>query len=106
MTGDVLRGNLEMLLLAALAETPAHGYALIDRLRTGREGVLELTEGSVYPALHRLEKGDFVTSSWTMAEGRPRRTYRLTRRGRGKLGTDSQAWRQLVRTIDVVLSPG
>jgi transcriptional regulator len=105
MKGEALRGHLELLLLAALAKGPAHGYALIERLETCSGGVLELTEGSVYPALHRLEQQGFVTSSWTTAEGRRRRTYRVSRRGQGELRTRQASWRALVSTVDLVLRP-
>jgi PadR family transcriptional regulator, regulatory protein PadR len=105
MKGEALRGHLELLLLAALAKGPAHGYALIDRLEERSGGVLELTEGSVYPALHRLEQQGYVTSSWTTAEGRRRRTYRVSRRGQAELRARRAAWRDLVSTVDLVLRP-
>jgi PadR family transcriptional regulator PadR len=105
MKTDAVRGHLELLLLAALAKGPAHGYALIESLEEGSGGVLELTEGSVYPALHRLERQGFVTSSWTVVEGRRRRTYRVNKRGRRELRTRRAAWRDLVTTVDLVLRP-
>jgi PadR family transcriptional regulator PadR len=105
MKGEAVRGHLELLLLAALAKGPAHGYALIARLEERSGGVLELTEGSVYPALHRLEQQGYVTSSWTMAEGRRRRTYRVSRRGQGELRIRRAAWRELVSTVDLVVRP-
>jgi PadR family transcriptional regulator PadR len=104
MNGDALRGHLELLLLAALADADGHGYALIERLRARSEGALELGEGSVYPALHRLEAGGFVRSAWARGEGRRRkRVYSLTADGRRKLGDERQAWGELVRTFELVL---
>ena len=103
MNGDALRGHLELLLLAALASGERHGYALIEWLRVQSEGALELGEGSVYPALHRLEAAGLVASSWDRAAGRRKRVYRLTRAGRERLGVERRGWDSLVRTVDLVL---
>jgi transcriptional regulator len=105
MNGDALRGHLELLLLAALEQDEAHGYALIEWLRVRSEGALDLGEGSVYPALHRLEAAGFVDSSWRRSEGRRRRVYRLTRLGRKRLGDERRNWETLVKTVDLVLAP-
>ena len=104
MNGDALRGHLELLLLAALAEGDGHGYALIERLRARSEGALALGEGSVYPALHRLEAAGFARSSWERGDGRRKRVYRLTEPGRDKLGQERDAWGELVRTVELVLA--
>jgi len=103
MNGDALRGHLELLLLAALASGEQHGYALIEWLRVQSEGALELGEGSVYPALHRLEKAGLVGSAWQQTGGRRRRVYCLTKLGRERLGEERQGWASLVRTVDLVL---
>ena len=103
MEGDALRGHLELLLLAALARTEQHGYALIEWLRTQSAGALDLGEGSVYPALRRLEATGCVTSSWSTDSGRRRRVYRLTKRGKARLSSERQGWDDLVRTVDLVL---
>src|SRR3954463_2744199 len=103
MNGDTLRGHLELLLLAALASGEQHGYALIEWLRVRSEGALELGEGSVYPALHRLEAAGLVGSAWQSSAGRRRRVYRLTKAGRARLGEERQGWASLVRTVDLVL---
>lgn len=105
MNGDALRGHLELLLLAALASSELHGYALIEWLRVQSEGALELGEGSVYPALHRLEAAGFVASSWQRESGRRKRVYRLTQPGRKRLGDERRDWNTLVRTVDLVLEP-
>src|SRR5205085_3422740 len=82
MRADLLRGHLDGLLLAVLADAPAHGYELGQRLAQRSGGELDVPEGSLYPALHRLERGGFVASAWRTDDGRRRRVYRLTRSGR------------------------
>jgi PadR family transcriptional regulator PadR len=103
MNGDALRGHLELLLLAALSRGERHGYALIEWLRTQSDGALELGEGSVYPALHRLEAAGFVASSWQRSAGRRKRVYQLTDLGRERLGDERRGWNTLVETVDLVL---
>lgn len=103
MEGDALRGHLELLLLAALAHTDRHGYALIEWLRTQSDGALDLGEGSVYPALRRLEAAGFVTSSWRSGGGRRKRVYRLTKGGEARLRSEREGWNDLVRTVGLVL---
>jgi transcriptional regulator len=105
VNGDALRGHLEFLLLAALAQGEGHGYVLIDRLRARSEGALQLGEGSVYPALHRLERAGFVTSRWEPGSSRRKRVYRLTAAGRKRLVQERRAWDELVRTVELVLEP-
>src|SRR5689334_2078185 len=103
MEGDALRGHLELLLLAALARANLHGYALIEWLRTRSDGALDLGEGSVYPALRRLEAAGFVTSAWLTESGRRKRIYRLTKRGEARLRSEREGWDDLVRTVGLVL---
>ena len=103
MNGDALRGHLELLLLAALSRGERHGYSLIEWLRTQSGGALELGEGSVYPALHRLEAAGFVASSWQRSAGRRKRVYQLTDLGRERLGDERRGWNTLVETVDLVL---
>ena len=103
MEGDALRGHLELLLLAALARDEQHGYALIEWLRSQSAGALDLGEGSVYPALRRLEASGCVTSSWRTEGGRRKRVYRLTKRGEKRLTSERQGWNDLVRTVGLVL---
>ncbi len=104
MNGDALRGHLELLLLAALAGGASHGYALIEWLRERSEGALDLGEGSVYPALHRLERAGLVHSSWQRTVGRRRRVYELTKLGRERLSEERKDWTALVKTVDLVLA--
>ena len=101
---DTVRGHVHLLLLAALARGPAHGYALADALRERSGGGFELAEGTIYPALYRLERQGLVTSSWEDGRTRRRRVYRLTRRGRGELGRQQDAWRGFAHAMEAVLA--
>lgn len=101
----MLKGHLDLLLLSVLAQGPAHGYALIDRLKARSSGAFDLAEGTVYPALHRLEESGLLLSRWSKAEegGRRRRVYELTKRGRAAMTERTQQWRDFVLGIDAVL---
>ena len=92
MRAERLKGHLELLLLATIAAEPAHGYRILERLRERSEGAFDLAEGTLYPALYRLERAGLVSSRWSTAAGRRRRTYRLTRRGRTALATERREW--------------
>lgn len=103
MSADLLRGHLDRLLLAVLGEAPGHGYELSQRLTERSGGELDVHEGSLYPALHRLERGGLVDSSWSTGDGRRRRIYRLTPAGRRALKTSRQEWRAFSTAVDRVL---
>lgn len=103
MRGDVVKGHLELLLLAVLAEGPRHGYALIERLRARSDGAFDLPEGTIYPALHRLERAGLLESGWSHAAARRRRVYRLTQRGRAALAERQDEWRRFRGAVDVVV---
>jgi DNA-binding PadR family transcriptional regulator len=92
MRSEVLKGHLELLLLASLAARPGHGYALVERLREGSGGAFDLSEGTVYPALYRLERAKLLTSRWAVAGGRRRRIYSITRAGRRELAEQRRDW--------------
>ena len=82
MEGEMLKGHLDMIVLAALSAGPAHGYAVIEEIRRRSGQAFDLPEGTIYPALHRLEQAGLLVSRWTTSEsGRRRRVYALTRRG-------------------------
>ena len=98
------RGHLDLLLLSVVSAGPAHGYAIIETLREHSEGAFDLKEGSVYPALHRLEAAGLLASRWAPHAGRRRRVYRLTRRGRGALAEERREWAGLVRAVDLVVA--
>jgi PadR family transcriptional regulator, regulatory protein PadR len=103
MASDLLRGHLDGLLLAVLAEAPGHGYELSRRLIERSGGELEVPEGSLYPALHRLERGGLVASAWSDGAGRRRRVYRLSAAGRREVTRSRAKWRQFASAVDRVL---
>lgn len=102
MRPDLLRGHLDGLLLAVLAQAPGHGYELTKRLAQRSDGLLGVPEGSLYPALHRLERAGLVDSAWQTGEGRRRRVYRLTRRGRASVSKTKDEWRSFSSAVDRV----
>ena len=99
-----LKGSLDLLLLAVLADGPAHGYAVIAGLRDRSDGAFDLLEGTVYPALHKLEQAGFVASAWESASGRRRRVYTLTPQGRAALQQQRSSWLSFARGMQAVLS--
>src|SRR4051794_34536056 len=103
MRPDLLRGHLDALLLSALRDAPAHGYELVRRLLTRSEGELAVPEGSLYPALHRLEHRGLVASAWQVADGRRRRVYRLTAKGRRAADTSRSEWQRFSAAVDLVM---
>lgn len=102
MRGQLLRGHLEALLLACLQQGAGHGYELMQRLHARSGGALDLPEGTIYPVLRRLEREGHVSSKWEEADGRRRRVYRLTARGRRALRTQRDEWDGFVRAVEGV----
>src|SRR5215216_6670138 len=100
---DPVRGHLDLLLLATLSDGPAHGYALIERLRERSGGHFDYPEGTIYPALHRLEAGGFVSSRWDSDGGRRRRVYSLSRRGHAHLARRRRAWEHYAGAVRLVI---
>jgi DNA-binding PadR family transcriptional regulator len=92
MKVDQTAGQLDVILLAALLRGPAHGYGVIARLRDDSEGVFAMPEGTIYPALHRLEAAGFVTSTDEFVGGKRRRTYALTDAGVARLEARRAEW--------------
>jgi PadR family transcriptional regulator, regulatory protein PadR len=107
--GDQLRGHLETLILAALERGEAHGLEILARLEAGGCGLLRLKEGSLYPALYRLESAGQVRAAWEKGShgrrGARRRIYRLTSKGRGRLDRGRGEWRTFVTTLGGILTP-
>src|SRR5436305_10150853 len=104
MEGEMLKGHLDMIVLTALAAGPAHGYAVIEEIRRRSGEKFDLPEGTVYPALHRLEEAGLLSSRWTTAEsGRRRRVYALTKRGEGALVKQRAVWKQFAGAIGGLL---
>jgi transcriptional regulator len=105
MEGEMLKGHLDMIVLAALATGPAHGYAIIEHIRSKSGEAFNLPEGTVYPALHRLEQAGLLSSRWTTApSGRRRRVYTLTKRGETSLADQSEVWQRFARAISGLLA--
>ncbi|HEV2592788.1 MAG TPA: helix-turn-helix transcriptional regulator [Gaiellaceae bacterium] len=103
MRADTLKGHLDGLVLATLAEGPAHGYAVIEELKRRSGGAFDLPEGTVYPVLHRLEAEGLLASEWSDGTGRKRRVYRLTRRGRSSLHGRRRDWKLFAGAVEAVL---
>jgi PadR family transcriptional regulator PadR len=103
MRGDALRGHLDMLVLAVLAEAPLHGYAVIEALRERSGDAFDLPEGTVYPVLHRLERAGLLASEWDENTARRRRTYRLTRAGSKTFEVERVAWEDFVAAVGRVV---
>lgn len=100
MEGEMLKGHLDMIVLAALVGGPAHGYGIIQEIKRRSGGAFDLPEGTIYPALHRLEKAGYLASRWTMADsGRKRRVYKLTRRGERALSDHRALWQRFADAI-------
>jgi PadR family transcriptional regulator, regulatory protein PadR len=104
MRGEVIKNHLELLVLTALKTEPGHGYSIIRAVRDRSDGEFELLEGSLYPALHRLERDRMVTSSWSNVAGRKRRVYKLSRKGRAVLEQQERDWRRFERAMNLVLA--
>ncbi|MBV8387210.1 MAG: helix-turn-helix transcriptional regulator [Acidimicrobiia bacterium] len=103
MNRERLKGHLDVLLLAVVSDGPAHGYALITRLRERSDGTFDLPEGTVYPALHRLERQGLLQSEWADLSGRRRRVYRITAKGATALAAGQQEWRTFATSVGSVL---
>lgn len=103
MRTELLKGHLELVLLSCLREGAGHGYLLSKRVKERSDGEFELLEGTLYPALHRLEAAGLVTSSWSTESGRRRRVYRLTPKGTRTLGERAAEWRKFSQIVDGVL---
>jgi PadR family transcriptional regulator PadR len=103
MKGQALKGHLDLLVLAVLADGPSHGYAVIEQLKLRSGEVFDLPEGTVYPVLHRLDQSGLLISSWTEVAGRRRRMYRLSDGGRAALIEQRSAWDQFSGAVGSVL---
>src|SRR5215510_8811007 len=100
MEGEMLKGHLDLIVLAALAAGPAHGYAIIEAIKRKSGQAFDLPEGTIYPALHRLEQAGLLSSRWTVADsGRKRRVYALTRSGHRSLAKRRAVWERFSEAI-------
>jgi PadR family transcriptional regulator, regulatory protein PadR len=101
---DALRGSLDLLVLKTLSLTPMHGWGISLRIQQISEGVLDVNQGSLYPALQRLEKEGLITSEWgTTDNNRRARYYRLTAAGRRTLDAELESWRRFAAGLELVL---
>jgi len=103
MTGEALKGHLDLLLLSVLSNRPAHGYAIIESLRARSDGVFDLPEGTIYPALHRLDDQGLLKSSWSDDTGRRKRVYQLTPKGQKALTSRQDEWLQFSKAINATV---
>ncbi len=103
MKAETLKGHLDMLLLSIVAEGPSHGYAVIEQLRAQSGDAFDLPEGTVYPALHRLQRNGLLTSSWGENGGRRRRVYTLTTDGRKALARQRREWNLFAGAVQRVV---
>jgi PadR family transcriptional regulator PadR len=103
MRGEALKGHLDLLLLAVLEPRPAHGYAIIEALRRRSDGAFDLPEGTIYPALHRLERAGLLSSRWEGETKRRRRVYELTAQGRAALAAQQHDWERFSQGMAAVL---
>ncbi|HSJ65858.1 MAG TPA: PadR family transcriptional regulator [Gemmatimonadaceae bacterium] len=101
---DLLRGTLDLLILRTLAPGPMHGWGLSQRIQQQSENLLTVGQGSLYPALQRLEQQGWVASEWRPTDqNRPAKYYTLTTSGRRALAAETRSWRAYVRAVDLIL---
>jgi len=101
---DLLQGTLDMLVLKALQLGTMHGWGITERLEQGSQNILKIGQGSLYPALYRLERQGFVSSTWGTSENNRRaRFYSLTATGRQRLAEERQTWRRMARAVEMIL---
>ena len=102
---EILRGTLDLLILKALSWGPAHGYAVARWIEQATADALAVGEGTLYPALHRLEERDWITASWGMSENnRQAKFYTLTRQGRAQLRVEAESWRRYAAAVFAALN--
>lgn len=103
MIGEALKGHLDLLLLAILSNGPAHGYAIIESLRARSAGVFDLPEGTIYPALHRLEDQGLLKSTWSEDSARRKRIYQLTPKGQQVLNARQDEWLKFSKAVNATV---
>lgn len=101
---DLLQGTLDMLVMRAVTDEPLHGYALVHRLKLISGGRLSVPQGSLYPALHRLENQGMLKADWRETDsGREAKFYRLTAKGKKRLDAEVAEWKELSKAISLIL---
>lgn len=102
---DLPQGTLDLLILKVVAQEPMHGYAIAQRLQQLSRNVVQVQQGSLYPALHRLENRGLLASEWKLSEtGREAKFYRLTAKGRKHMGAEEASWQRLTEAIGQILA--
>jgi PadR family transcriptional regulator PadR len=100
----LLQGTLDLLILKVVSLGPMHGYGISQRIRQVSKEVLQVPQGSLYPALHRLEQRGWLNASWSESEsGRPAKFYKLSPKGRRQLATEEQSWQRMTDAISLIL---
>jgi PadR family transcriptional regulator PadR len=101
---DLLQGTLDLLILKVVALGPVHGYGIAQRIRQISDEVLQVQQGSLYPALHRLEKRDWLEAEWGESDnGRQAKFYKLSAKGRKQLAAEEETWNRLSRAVALIL---
>jgi transcriptional regulator len=101
------QGTLDMLILQILALEPAHGYGIAQRLEQISRSVVQINQGSLYPALHRLEQKEWLQAEWKQSEtGREAKFYSLTRSGRKQLAVERESWAKLTSAVQLIFDEG
>lgn len=101
---DLLQGTLDMLILKIVALGPVHGYGISQRIRQISKDVLQVQQGSLYPALHRLERRGWLEASWGESEnGREAKFYKLSAKGRGQLTKEESNWQRLAEAVTLIM---
>jgi transcriptional regulator len=104
---DVLRGTLDLLVLKTLTLEPMHGWGISQRIQQFSRGLLDVNQGSLYPALQRLEQQGWIDSEWRTTENNRRaKYYRLTTSGKRALGSETTSWRRYVEAVELILDIG
>ena len=103
---EILQGTLDMLILQTLQWGPRHGYALSKAIRTNSGEILKVDTGSLYPALHRLERKGWIAAEWKASDAGPRlRVYRLTKNGKKQLVAERSRWKRVITAIAGIMNP-
>src|SRR5262249_35723208 len=104
LKSDLPQGTLDLLILKIVALGPVHGYAIAQRLQQVSRDVVQVPQGSLYPALHRLENRGLLAADWDESEtGREAKFYKLTRKGRAQLETEMEGWKRLAQAVGLIL---
>jgi PadR family transcriptional regulator PadR len=101
---DLPQGTLDLLILRVVALGPVHGYAIAQRIQVISKDAVQVQQGSLYPALHRLENKNFLTADWGPTEtGREAKFYKLTAKGRAQLKTEAESWERLTEVVALIM---